>query len=102
MVVTVGELRIPVSVLNVTTTPDNRALEEFKALTVMVEKDEPSVLMDVGEAARSIDDAVTVDPPPDVPVRVMMTASDELLVSMVALTLTVSCKLTPEFVAPVV
>ena len=85
MVVTVGELRIPVSVLNDTTTPDNRALEEFKALMVMVEYDEPSVLMDVGEAARSIDAAVTVDPPPEVPVLVMMTASDELFVPMIAL-----------------
>jgi hypothetical protein len=65
-VVTVGALRKPVSVLNVTTTPDNVAFAEFNALTVIVEVVEPSVFMDVGDAARSRDAAegVVVDPPP--------------------------------------
>jgi len=57
-VVTVGVLRIPVSVLIVTTTSDSEAFEEFNAVTVIVEVTEPSVFIDVGEATRLIEATV--------------------------------------------
>ena len=102
MVTTVGALRTPVPVDRVTVTPDNAALTLFNAMTVIVELVEPSDFTVKGDAVRRIEAADTVEPPPDVPVRVMMTASDELLVPMVALALRVSCKLIPELFAPVV
>jgi len=59
-VTTLAALRTPVSVLNVTVIPDNMALEEFKALTVIVEVVEPSEFIDAGEAERLIESAVGV------------------------------------------
>ena len=56
--VTGGVLRIPVSVLIVTTTSDSEAFEEFNAVTVIVEVTEPSVFIDVGEATRLIEATV--------------------------------------------
>ena len=59
-VTTLAALRTPVSALNVTVIPDNMALEEFKALTVIVEVVEPSEFIDAGEAERLIESAVGV------------------------------------------
>ena len=56
-VVTLGALRTPVSVLKYTVTPEMIAFPAFNALTVMVDVVEPSVLIDVGDAARSREDA---------------------------------------------
>ena len=70
-VVTVAALKTPVSVPTVTTTPESEAFRAFSAVTVMVELDEPSVLIDTGEAVRSRDEAVT---PEAVPVLVMIRA----------------------------
>jgi hypothetical protein len=59
-VTTLAALRTPVSALNVTVIPDNMALEEFKALTVIFEVVEPSEFIDAGEAERLIESAVGV------------------------------------------
>ena len=82
-VVTVGALRTPVLVPIVTSTPDNEAFKAFNALIVIVEVEVPSVLIDVGEAERSIEEAVT---PEAVPVLVMIIA----LVEPVMLACTIS------------
>jgi hypothetical protein len=59
-VVTLYGATLPVSALMVITTPDNAALEEFFAVTVIVEDVEPSDLTVGGEAKRSIEAAVGV------------------------------------------
>ena len=53
LVVTVSVLRLPVSALMVITTPDNAALDEFFAVTVMVDDVVPSDFTVGGVAKRS-------------------------------------------------
>jgi hypothetical protein len=72
-VVTVAALRLPESALIVITMPDKAALEEFNAVTVIVEVVEPSDFTVGGEAIRSIDAGVVVvsSPPSSPPLSVL-------------------------------
>jgi hypothetical protein len=58
LVTTLPCSRIPVSVANVTVTPDNTTFESLNAFTVIVAGVEPSDFIDVGEAERLIDAGV--------------------------------------------